>query len=158
MLSRKAKATFYLFAGPLMKVNGWLFRYFKASRSGTLKVHLGPGQKNYIDGWINLDANKFTAKCDVWVDLGNPLPFHDSTVDAIYSYHLIEHLPDIQLHFQEIFRCLKPGGVYRVGVPNGDSAIKKFLENDKAWFSGFPESRKSIGGRFEILFFANRNI
>ena len=153
MLSRKAKATFYKVAGPLMKVNGFIYRTFRAPTKGMLKVHLGPGQKKYIDGWVNIDANMFTGKCDVWADLRNPLPFHTETVDAFYSHHMIEHLPNIYFHLKEVFRCLKLGGIYRVGGPNGDSAIAKFIENDSSWFIDYPDKRKSIGGRFENFIF-----
>ena len=136
-----------------MKVNGLIYRNFRAPKEGKVKVQLGPGQENYIDGWINVDANKFTGKCDVWADLRNSLPFHDSTVDAFYSHHVIEHLPDIRFHLREVFRCLKPGGVYRFGGPNGDSAIKKYIEGDLRWFRDFPNERRSIGGRFENFIF-----
>ena len=158
MLSRRAKATFYFLAGPLMKVNGWVYRHTRAPRldSNLVKVHLGPGQKRYLDGWINVDANTFTGKCDVWADLRNPLPFTTSSVDAVYSHHVIEHLPDLELHFQEVFRCLKPGGIYRVGGPNGDAAIKKFMEQDKDWFYDYPDTRTSIGGRFENFIFCRQ--
>jgi predicted SAM-dependent methyltransferase len=153
MLSRKAKALFYQLAGPLMKINGLVYRSFRAQKKGELKVHLGPGQKNYINGWINIDANMFSGKCDIWADLRNPLPFHDDTVDACYSHHMIEHLPDLDYHLRDVYRCLKPGGVYRVGGPSGDSAIAKFIEGDKGWFSDFPDKRSSIGGRFENFVF-----
>src|SRR6516164_6752748 len=123
MLSRFAKATFYVVAGPFMSVNGTLYRHLRSPRSGVHKVHLGPGQNNYLPGWINVDANMFTAKCDVWTDFASRLPFNDGTVDAIYSHHVVEHLPDLGAHFREAYRCLKLGGVYRVGGPNGDSAI-----------------------------------
>jgi predicted SAM-dependent methyltransferase len=62
---------------------------------GKVKVHLGPGQKNYIPKWINIDANIFSAKADLWADLRYRLPFHNSTVDAVYSHHMIEHLHDL---------------------------------------------------------------
>lgn len=155
MLSRKVKATFYATTGPLMKLNGAMYRLFRAGKSG-LCVHLGPGQKNYINGWINVDANMFTAKCDVWADLRNKLPFKDNSVKAVYSHHMVEHLPNLHFHFQEIFRCLEPGGVYRVGGPNGDEAIKKFVEKDIDWFGDFPDSRLSIGGRFENFIFCRQ--
>jgi predicted SAM-dependent methyltransferase len=156
MLSHKAKRTFYIVAGPLMRANGWIYRYFRAPRHGTLRVHLGPGQKNYIPGWINLDANMFTAKCDVWADFRNGLPFRDATVDSAYSHHVLEHLPDLAFHFEDIFRCLKPGGVYRVGGPNGDAAMKKYLENELNWFSDWPDHRRSIGGRLENFLFCRQ--
>lgn len=153
MLSRRAKAIFYIFTAPIMALNGRLYRRFRAPHEGALRVHLGPGRKNYIPGWINLDANMFTGRCDVWTDLRNSLPFHDSTVEALYSHHVIEHLPDLAFHFKEVYRCLRPGGVYRVGGPNGDCAVQKFKDNDSAWFSDFPESRTSIGGRLENFIF-----
>lgn len=153
MISRKSKENFYRFAGPLMKLNGWRYKLTSAPRKGNVKVHLGPGQRNYIEGWINIDANMFTGKCDLWADLRNPLPFYDNSVDAFYSHHVIEHLPKIYEHLVDCFRCLKPGGAYRVGGPNGDEAIKKFVENDKEWFSDWPTKRYSIGGRFENFIF-----
>ena len=153
MLSRKAKEFYYLAAGPVMKINGYLYRKFKAPSEGVVRVHLGPGQNNYIPGWINVDANIFTAKCDVWADLRNRLPFNSNTVDAFYSHHVIEHLPNIYHHFVDVYRCLKPGGIYRVGGPHGDSAILRYIDNDKAWFSDFPDKRNSIGGRFENFIF-----
>ena len=136
--------------------NGWLYRYLHAPNNELHMAHLGPGKQRYIPGWINLDANMFTGKCDVWVDLRNPLPFWSSTIDALYSHHVVEHLPDLKLHFREAYRCLKPGGVYRIGVPHGDSAIKKFIEGDKEWFGDFPDSRRSIGGRLENFIFCRQ--
>lgn len=155
MVSRELKTLFYLLMRLPMRLNGALFKAFRAPSSGQVKVHLGPGQKNYIDGWINLDANFLTAKLDVWADLNSPLPFKDETVDAFYSHHVIEHMldPAISALFSEMHRCLKPGGVIRVGGPNGDVAIQKFLENDAEWFGDWPDRRRSIGGRFANFVF-----
>jgi len=148
MLSRLAKASYYRVAGPFMWMNGRFYRLVRAPRSGIHKVHLGPGQRNYLRGWINVDANMFTGKCDVWTDFTSRLPFRSGTLDAIYSHHVVEHLPDLDRHFREAYRCLKAGGVYRVGGPNGDGAIKKFVANDLDWFGDWPEKRRSIGGKF----------
>lgn len=136
-----------------MRANGWLYRTLRAPRTDGVRVQLGPGQGNYLPGWVNVDANMFTGRCDVWADLRNPLPFHDETVDAMYSHHVVEHLPSLVSHLADVFRCLRPDGVYRLGGPNGDSAIRRFLENDNEWFSSFPDSRSSIGGRFENFVF-----
>lgn len=153
MISRKLKSTFYTIFSPVMAINGKLYQHFRSPKGGNAKVHLGPGQKNYLNGWINVDANMFTGKCDVWADLRNSLPFRDQTVDFFYSHHVIEHLPDLKFHFSELYRCLKIGGKIRIGGPNGDSAIAKFVQQDKGWFSSFPENRDSIGGRFENFIF-----
>jgi predicted SAM-dependent methyltransferase len=156
MTPRQAKSAFFLIAHPLMWCNGRIYRYLRAPRTGTVKVHLGPGLRNYIAGWINLDANAFSARCDAWIDLRDSLPFPDSSVDVFYSHHVVEHLPDLRRHFREVNRCLKPGGVYRVAGPNGDSAIAKFVQGDASWFGDFPESRRSIGGRLENFIFCKR--
>ena len=153
ILPRRTKALFYILAGPLMGLNGAFYRAWRAPRKGTIRVHLGPGQRNYLYGWINVDANCFYGKCDVWADLRKRLPFRDETVDVFYSHHVIEHLPDLGFHFREMQRCLKPGGVLRVGGPHGESAIMKYVEGDGRWFSDFPVKRRSIGGRFENFIF-----
>ena len=95
----------------------------------------------------------FTAKCDVWADLRNPLPFRNDSCDAFYSHHVVEHLPSLESHFRDVFRCLRPGGVYRVGGPNGDTAMQKYVAGDSKWFSDFPDKRSSIGGRLENFIF-----
>ena len=159
MISRNAKAAFYTIAGPLMRINGFIYKGLRSPAKGNPKqvlVHLGPGQKNYLDGWINVDANLFTAKIDVWADLRNPLPFKENSVDFFYSHHVIEHLPDLQQHFAYLYSCLKPGGKIRIGGPNGDNAINRFMANDLSWFGDYPDKRKSIGGRFENFIFCRR--
>ncbi len=156
MLSRRQKQVFYDVMGPVLALNGLRHRYLSSVKKdvdGKVKVHLGPEQRNYINGWTNIDANAFTGKCDIWADLRNALPLADSTVDALYSHHVIEHLPYLKNHFAEAYRVLKPGGVYRVGGPNGDVAIRKFVEEDHSWFGDWPDKYSSIGGRFENFIF-----
>jgi predicted SAM-dependent methyltransferase len=146
-----ARKAYFAVAFLPMRLNGHLYRTFRAPRTGTVKVHLGPGQGNYLDGWINVDANLLTAKIDLWADLTGPLPFHDSTIDVVHTHHVIEHLPHRNLPglFKEIHRCLKPGGCIRVCGPDAEAAAKKLVAGDIAWFSSdFPDRRTSIGGRF----------
>jgi len=135
-----------------MRLSAWGYRKWLAPAShntAIVRVHLGPGQDGYKPGWINVDANLVSARIDVWADLRNKLPFRDASVDAFYSHHVIEHLPDSSLpfHFREMHRCLKPGGVIRVGGPNGDEAFRNFLAENHGWFSDFPDKHESIGGR-----------
>ncbi len=138
-----------------MFINAWIYKLFfsPGKYKKNVYVHLGPGQRNYLKGWINVDSNFITAKVDVWANISVNLPFKSNSVDAFYSHHVIEHLPNLYAHFKEVFRCLKPNGIYRVGGPNGDNAIKKFIQKDLDWFSDFPDRRKSIGGKFENMIF-----
>jgi predicted SAM-dependent methyltransferase len=62
---------------------------------------------------------------------------------------VVEHLRDIEAHLADVFRVLRPGGVYRIGGPHGDTAIRKFVDGDRDWFSSWPDDRRSIGGRLE---------
>ena len=147
MIARSLKATYFYLMSPVMRINSFKSRMF-GNKSG-LKVQLGPGQGRYLEGWCNVDANIFSAKADKWCDLRYRLPFRANTVEAFYSHHVIEHLPNLHRHLSDVYSCLKQGGVYRIGCPNGDSAINRFINNDVDWFGDFPDSRKSIGGRLE---------
>jgi predicted SAM-dependent methyltransferase len=149
MLSRSAKAAYYALLWAPMRANALRHRCFPR-RKLSKKVHLDPGQGNYLAGWTNVDANFVTAKIDIWADLRGTLPFSAEMAEAFHSHHVIEHLPDrlLPFHFAEMFRVLRPGGVIRVAGPNADAAIEKFQEGDVDWFSDFPDKRYSIGGRF----------
>lgn len=158
MINREAKALYYAAMGVPMRVNSLMYKALRAPREGNseiVKIQLGPGQKNYLMGWINLDANFITAKCDVWSNLENPLPFRRASVDIFYSHHVIEHLPDRKLvwHFKDMYNCLKRGGMVRTGGPNGDMAIRKYIEGDSSWFGNFPDRHESIGGKLKNFIF-----
>lgn len=153
------KRMYYALASPLLAMSGGAYRMFRAPQSGNqsvVRVQLGPGQRNYLAGWINVDANMFTGRCDVWTDISRRLPFRDASIDAVYSHHVIEHLPDLWGHFRELYRIVKPGGVIRVGGPNGDAAMREYVAGNAAWFGDYPDPRKSIGGRFENFIFCRR--
>lgn len=155
MLNRKLRLFYYTLFGPAMRINGLLYKWLRAPTHGLVRVQLGPGRTNYLPGWINIDANFITTRRDVWANLEDPLPFRDGTVDVFYSHHVIEHLPDrlLEFHFKEMYRCLKPGGMFRVGGPNGDMAIRKYIEQDSNWFGDFPDRHESIGGKLVNLIF-----
>ena len=154
MVPRWVKSAYYASLSPLMRLNAARHRTIpRLSPVTKNRVHLGPGQEKYLDGWINVDANLITSKPDIWADLRFKLPFPDNSIDAIYSHHVIEHLPDLDFHFHEMYRCLVPGGSIRVGGPHGDNAIQAMLEGRDDWFGSWPVDRSSIGGRFENFIF-----
>jgi hypothetical protein len=131
-----------------MRINHWRYRLFAAPRSG-LQVHLGCGQKAYIRGWLNVDANIVTARPDLWINLLHGLPFRDNSVSIFYSNQVLEHLPEGALPgvFAELFRCLEPGGGVRIGVPHAGNSYRMYVAGRHDWFSDFPQNRKSLGGR-----------
>lgn len=163
MLPRYLKSAYFQLMRAPLQLSGAFYKQFRAPVSGNkdlVRVQLGPGQEKYKVGWINVDANIVSARADVWADLRNGLPFRDNSVDAFYSHHVIEHLPDASLtkHMSELYRCLKPGGAIRIGAPNGDAAARNFSAGNLEWFrnyANFPLRRESIGGQLVNFLLCN---
>jgi predicted SAM-dependent methyltransferase len=76
------------------------------------KLNLGCGS-NILAGWENHDSD---------VDIRNPLPYEDESIDFIFIEHCVEHVttPDAVRFFAECLRILKYEGTLRVAVPSGD--------------------------------------
>lgn len=55
--------------------------------------------------------------------------YKDHSVDVVYSSHMFEHLSlkTADLYLKESFRCLKPGGIIRVVVPDLYKICKKYI-------------------------------
>ena len=91
-------------------------------------INLACGQ-TFDSRWINLD--QYASADDVKAhDLRNPLPFSDNFADAIYCSHFLEHL-DIEMadkFLSECLRCLKPGGILRIVVPDFERMAKDYLK------------------------------
>ncbi len=90
-----------------------------------LEIGSGPVKKA---GWVTLDKSIYTDVC--W-DLKNKLPFPDNQFSFIYSSHVLEHFAfrDLKRLLLEIFRILKPGGVFSICVPNTSTYIDIYLGN-----------------------------
>ena len=91
-------------------------------------INLACGQ-TFDSRWINLDqyASDDNVKAH---DLRTPLPFSDNFAEAIYCSHFLEHL-DIELadkFLRECLRCLKPGGILRIVVPDFERMAKDYLK------------------------------
>jgi len=79
-----------------------------------IKLNIGAG-KTYIPGFTNIDI---TDSADLKIDLSKEeLPFKDSSVDLIFTYHTLEHVDNYLFSISEIHRVLKHGGRLLVGVP-----------------------------------------
>jgi SAM-dependent methyltransferase len=79
-----------------------------------VRLNIGAGG-TYIPGFTNIDIS---TKADITLDLGkNRLPFNDDSVDLVFSYHTLEHVPDYLFAISEIHRVLKHGGRFLVGLP-----------------------------------------
>ena len=129
---------------------------YEKKNSKLLKVHLGCG-KNALDGFLNFDNNLFLLfkfipcvenflslfnfipkwfcefitisreKNIKYCDVSKKIPLKDSTVDLIYSCHMLEHLDqnETKIFFNESYRILKPKGIMRIVVPD----FQKLVDN-----------------------------
>jgi predicted SAM-dependent methyltransferase len=63
-------------------------------------------------------------------NLKKPLPFAANTFDALYSFHVMEHL-SLEAganHLKEMYRLLKPGAVCRVSTPDLEFFTQDYLK------------------------------
>ncbi len=90
-------------------------------------LNLGCGSRWHKD-WVNLDFNsnsEFVQKYNLY----KPLPFDDSSIDIVYSSHVLEHFPKCfaPKFLQECYRILKKGGIIRVVVPDLEILAKNYI-------------------------------
>lgn len=67
-------------------------------------------------------------------DIIKGLPLTDSSVEVLYSSHVLEHLDqrEVELYLREAWRILCPGGILRLVVPDLTLIINKYNENHDA--------------------------
>jgi len=85
------------------------------------KLNLGCGT-DYKDGWVNVDLeiNIYgeKSKTDINHDLNvYPYPFKDNDFDFIWSWGLLEHIKDLDLHIKELTRISKKKCKIEIHVP-----------------------------------------
>jgi SAM-dependent methyltransferase len=87
-----------------------------ASRRGVLELGCGPARR-HADA-VTIDALDFPG-VDVIGDVFEALAMlPDGSVDAIHSYHFLEHVDSLKGIVCEMARVLKPGGLLHVVVPH----------------------------------------
>lgn len=94
-----------------------------------LKANIGCGGSP-LPGWANLDL--VTHPGVIRWDCRHGLPFDDQSVKFIFAEHLYEHFerPSGTSSFlAECMRCLEPGGVLRVIVPDAGMYLRAYGED-----------------------------
>ena len=134
----------------LPRHNGAVRKARALSRGGDLRLQLGCGDQPKT-GWINVDL--FNPSADLALDLREPLPFDDNTVEFVYTEHVFEHLDypvDARHVLREVQRVLKPGGILSIVVPNCGDALQAYAAHDEAFFS-VPGPRSYLLGEHPTL-------
>lgn len=65
------------------------------------------------------------------------LPIDDERAKIIYTSHTIEHIKDnaVKKLFEEAFRSLKKGGIFRITTgPDAETDFRALMNNDSDWF------------------------
>ena len=64
------------------------------------------------------------------VILGLPVP--PGSADGIYCSHILEHLAfdEFQVTLRNVFQYLKPGGLFRLVLPDLEFIVKQYMESD----------------------------
>ena len=97
-----------------------------------LKLHLGCG-KRYLPGYIHVDLD-FEPHIDYPnTDIRNLKNFSSDSVSEIYTCGTFEYFEykDAVPVLKEWLRVLKPGGILRISVPNFESIVDVYLQNNK---------------------------
>ena len=103
---------FWCVVAPLFRrrrVAKWL------AQDGSRIVNLGGGA-NIYDRWLTADMD---PRADIFVNLTDPLPFPEDSVDVVYLEEAIEHISfdEAGRLLAECYRILKNGGAIRLTTP-----------------------------------------
>ena len=72
------------------------------------RLNFGCGDSQYKE-FLNVDNNAVCKPDEFWPDDGCGFRCADESVDFVYSTHVVEHLDDLVLFFNEAHRVLRPG-------------------------------------------------
>ena len=92
-----------------------------------VNLEIGFGPKKGTGDWITLDL---CNECDIKYDVRNGIPFADSSINMLYSSHLLEHFAfkDLLTLLHECHRVLRINGRFSACVPDASIYIKEYLK------------------------------
>ena len=107
--------------GELLEIGsgfGYLLNYFRADGWKVRGVEPNVGLCRYARGEFGLDVTATSL---------DKAAFPDHSFDAVLMMHVIEHVPDPMAVFREVFRILRPGGMFVLETPRYDSLMFRML-------------------------------
>jgi predicted SAM-dependent methyltransferase len=104
------------------------FKWKNLLRRDKIWLELGSGQKKGANGWVTIDLRG----ADISYNLSKGIPMPDNSVDKIYSSHMFEHIPYLELvqFIGECYRVLKPQSQLSICVPNARLYIENYLKKN----------------------------
>jgi predicted SAM-dependent methyltransferase len=118
-------------------------------------LHIGCGE-NIVDGWLNIGLfpknrfpyNKLIKQGNAWIlnmDIKMGIPVKKGSVKYIYASHFIEHLSfkEGYLFLKNCNGYMEKSGLIRLAFPNLKLWIKRYYENDYAFFQTYYASLKN---------------
>ena len=105
--------------------------------------NIGSGSFSH-PAWTNIDLpskwyeGQQANNIDIELDLMSlkAIPIDNNIAEIVYSSHTIEHISNdaVQNMFNEVYRILKKGGIFRVTTPNIDLDYRAYKDNDKHYY------------------------
>jgi SAM-dependent methyltransferase len=87
--------------------------------------NLFPGEAQFGSGQFHGLALNPRFQRDIPHDAAMPLPFPDASIKGFQSQDVFEHIEygKVPPILDEIFRCLRPGGLFRLSLPDYNSPL-----------------------------------
>ena len=91
---------------------------FAAARKGILPIGVDPSLGGILAA--RDIARQLNLDCAFVVADARHLPFSKDSIDHAFSYSVLQHFskPDARSAFEQVHRCLKPGGTSLIQMPN----------------------------------------
>lgn len=102
-----------------------------------IRLNVGCGEI-LKEGYVNVDL--FVQNPGIVQAPADSLPYSDSSVDEVFSSHLLEHITHGQTIkvLSEWFRVLRPGGTLQLVVPDLEWCLRNWLSLPESERWGFP--------------------
>ena len=122
-----------------------------------IKLNLGCASR-LLSGYINVDLDSIeeikNRYPNIEIDEDQQflqanildLPFEDNTVDEIRADAFMEHMSfkEESQMFKEVYRALKPGGLFVFSVPDFEDAVRKWLAAEEDWRDFYRDDDEAI--------------
>ena len=123
-----------------------------------MKLNLGCASR-ILEGYINIDLDSIEQIRARYPNINIPqsatfvqgnifsLDYPNSSVDEIRADALVEHLDfkEEPIFFKEVYRLLKPGGVFLFETPDFEWTVKTWLSAADDWREFFRDDPEAIG-------------